>query len=497
MPPAATPSPERIDPADAWRPWEPSARQPWGRPRAAHLYRRATFGASAAELAAAEKEGFAATLARVFDGQPGADARDRLLEEQGRAVARRDSAFDLRGWWLYLMLHTLHPLREKMVLFWHNHFATSIAKVRWPMLMHGQNCLFRASALGKFGPFLLAVSKDAAMLEWLDSNSNVKAHPNENYAREVMELFSLGVGHYTETDVREAARAFTGWHTEDNHFDFDAAFHDDGPKTLLGQTGPLNGDDVVQVLLKQPACARFLVRKLYRFFISEADEPSDALVEPLAEQLRKNDYDINAVVRTMLSSRLFFSEAVFQRRVKSPVEFVLGAVRATTEGTVPQQALVKRLEAMGQNLFAPPNVKGWPGGTTWLNSATLVARENFAQDLATGKLWGNFARPREFQGMEFEFTPPRPPAPKGGNPEEPAPAASLDPARLTRAAKASTPEDVVGTLVDVYAPGVVRGEARKRLVAFVAEGKPAGAALDRRAREAAHAILSLPEYQLA
>ncbi len=501
MPPAPTPSPERIDPADAWKPWEPSAREPWGRTRAAHLYRRATFGASAAELAAAaEKDGFAATLARVLDGKPGAAERDRLLEDQGRAVARRDSAFDLRAWWLYVMLYTLHPLREKMVLFWHNHFATSIAKVRWPILMYGQNCLLRANALGKFGPFLLAMSKDAAMLQWLDSNGNVKAHPNENYAREVMELFSLGVGNYTEKDVREAARAFTGWHTEDNQFDFDAAFHDDGPKTVLKQSGPLNGDDVVRILLEQPACARFLVRKLYRFFISETDEPSDKLVEPLADRLRNSDYDVNAIVRTMLSSRLFFSETVFQRRVKSPVEFVLGAVRATTtEGMIPQQVLVKRLEAMGQNLFAPPNVKGWPGGTAWLNSATLVARENFAQALAMGTLWGNFVRPQEFQGMEFEFPVPPPPKPAKGSssPEESPPSAGLDPARLTRAAKASSPEDVVRTLVDVYSPGGVRDAAHKRLVSFVAEGKPSGAALDRRAREAAYAVMTLPEYQLA
>jgi uncharacterized protein (DUF1800 family) len=491
-----SPSTREIEPKDAWQPWAPTAGEPWDRARAAHLYGRAAFGAGPAELGAAERDGYAVTLARVLEGSAGFVERDRLLEAQGRSIARRDNAFELRGWWLYTMLHTLHPLREKMVLFWHNHFATSIAKVRRPTLMFAQNCLLRAHATGKFGPVLLAMSKDVAMLEWLDSNSNVKAHPNENYSREVMELFSLGVGNYTEKDVREAARAFTGWHTNDDRYEFDASFHDDGTKTVLGKTGPWNGDDVMRILLEQPACARFLVRKLYRFFVSETHEPGDRLLEPLADEFRKSDGDVGAVVRTILSSRFFFSEHASRQRVKSPVEFVLGAVRATTTGAVPQQSLVARLDAMGQNLFAPPNVKGWPGGTAWLNSATLVARENFAQALATGTLWRGGARPQLVAGMEFEESAGQPARTPTASPEEPPPPGDLDPARLTREAKAVTAEDVVHVLLDIYLPGGIREAAREQLVAFVAEGKPAGAALDRRVRETVHAILSLPEYQL-
>jgi uncharacterized protein (DUF1800 family) len=496
MPPVAPLPLDRIAPEDAWQPWEPSSRDPWNRARAAHLFRRAAFGASSAELAAAEKDGFKVTLARVLDGAPGAPERDRLLETQGRTIGRRDNAYELRGWWLYTMLHTLHPLREKMVLFWHNHFATSVAKVRRTSLLFGQNCLLRAHATGKFGPFLLAVSKDAAMLEWLDSNSNVKSHPNENYAREVMELFSLGVGNYTEKDVREAARAFTGWHTDDDQFDFDASFHDDGPKTLLGRAGPWNGDDVVRILVEQPACARFLVRKLYRFFISEGQAPSDRLIEPLAEQFRNSGGDIGDLVRTILSSRLFFSASVFHQRVKSPVEFVLGAVRATTTGAISQQVLVGSLDAMGQTLFEPPNVKGWPGGTAWLNSSSLVARGNFAQALATGALWSGMP-PAPIEIADGESATPEKKVKIPAPPEEPAPAENLDPARLTRAARVTSPDDVVRVLFDVYLPSGVREASRKKLVAFVADGKPAGTALDRRVRETVHAIMSLPEYQLA
>src|SRR5581483_3050586 len=191
-------------------------------------------------------------------------------------------------------------------------FATSIAKVRSPALMFRQNCLLRRHALGKFGPFLQAISKDPAMLIWLDSNSNVKGKPNENYARELMELFSLGVGNYTEKDIREAARAFTGWHTDGDEFRFNPQLHDGAPKTVLGQTGAWDGGDVVRIVLVQPAAARFLVRKLYRFLISENATPPDALLEPLCERFRKSDYAIAELVRTMLASRHFYSDHAFR-----------------------------------------------------------------------------------------------------------------------------------------------------------------------------------------
>ena len=171
------------------------------------------------------------------------------------------------------------------------------------------------------------MSRDPAMLVWLDSNSNARGKPNENYARELMELFALGVGHYTEADVREAARAFTGWHTDGRKFTFNRFQHDDGKKTVLGQTGDWDGGDVVRIVLEQPAAARFLVRKLYRAFISESESPDDALIDPLADQFRRSDYDIAALLRTMLRSNLFFSAHAYRRRIKSPVEYVVGLLR--------------------------------------------------------------------------------------------------------------------------------------------------------------------------
>jgi uncharacterized protein (DUF1800 family) len=504
---------DRIDPAEAWRPWQPTSADTWGRKWAAHLYRRAAFGASREELLEAERLGPQKTLDHLLQGSPNAaEAIDDLLDVGRIAAGRDDSGDQLRGWWLYCILHGGHPLREKMVLFWHNHFATSIAKVQHPGLMFMQNTLLRRHALGKFPTLLQEISKDPAMLIWLDSNSNVKGRPNENYAREVMELFSLGVGNYTEKDIREAARAFTGWHTDGRGFAFDAAAHDDGTKTVLGQTGNLNGDDVVRVILRQPAAARFLVRKLYAFLISETATPPDTLLEPLCHSFRASDYDITALLRTMLSSRHFYSDHAFRQRIKGPVEYVLGAVQAVyrrcSEGDadyrpLPQQVLVPRLEAMGQALFAPPNVKGWVGGRSWLNTATLLERANFAGALATGTLWTTpFERPTTVAALAPSSLlanggNPAPQPASADGPEGPVPPRAFDPARLVHEEGASSAEGIVRVLIDLYLPGGIPAGPREKLVAFIGEGRPSGAELERRVREAVHAILTMAEQQLA
>jgi hypothetical protein len=485
---------DQLNPAEAWQPWQPSPADPWSRKWAAHLYRRAAFGPSREDLLEAERLGPEATLDLLLRGRPEIEEIWEPLLDVGRlAAARDDSGEQIRSWWVYCMLHGRHPLREKLTLFWHNHFATSIAKVQSSTLMFRQNCLLRTHALGKFGPFLQAMSKDPAMLVWLDSNSNVKGRPNENYARELMELFSLGVGHYTEKDIRAAARAFTGWHTNGQGFTFDARFHDGGVKTVLGQTGVWDGADVVRIVLEQPAAARFLVRKLYHFLISENAVPPDALLEPLCESFRKSDYDIARLVRTMLASRHFYSGYAFRQRIKCPVEYVLGAVQAVYRRypenapdyqPLSPQVLLRWLGAMGQQLFAPPNVKGWPGGQTWLNTSTVLQRDNFAGGLALGTLW---------------ISPPkgRSTVASGDLAEGPVPPKALDPARLLEEEGVSHPDEIVRALLDLYVPGETRSVARVKLINFVAEGQPTGPALACRVREAVHAILTMAEYQLA
>jgi uncharacterized protein (DUF1800 family) len=506
---AQLPSLDRVDPALAWQPWRPSPADPWGRKWAAHLYRRAAFGPSREELVEAERLGLEGTLNMLLRGRPEAEELRETLEDVGHAAAEGDDEGDqLRGWWLYVIFQGGHPLREKLTLFWHNHFATSIVKVQDSGLMFRQNRLLRKHALGRFGPMLHAVSRDGAMLVWLDSNSNVKGRPNENYARELMELFSLGVGHYTEKDIREAARAFTGWHTDGTGFRFNAAVHDGGTKTFLGQTGRWDGGDVVRIVLEQPAAARFLVRKLYRNYISENVEPPDALLEPLCESFRKSDYDVAELLRTMLSSRHFYSEHAFRQRLKSPVEYVVGAVQAVYHRypdkdaqyrPLPQQALVRRIDAIGQRLFAPPNVKGWPGARSWFNTATVLERDNFAAALASGSLWTQtLSGPKVAAALT-----PMPAAAAGDEAEEPAPPRALDPARIVEeecggvGRPAPSAGDIVRALLDLYVPGGIRPAARAKLVEFLADGRPTGAGLGHRVREAVQAILTMPENQLA
>ena len=267
---------------------------------------------------------------------------------------------------------------------------------------------------------------------------------------------------------------------------------------------------MVRIVLEQPAAARFLVRKLYHFLVSEKAAPPDSLLEPLCESFRQSDYDIAGLVRTILASRHFYSSHAFRQRVKGPVEYVLGAVQAVYRRygeeeadyrPLPQQVLVGRIDAMGQSLFAPPNVKGWPGGTSWLNTSTMLERDNFAEALAMGTLWHHAVAGAGRQGHDRLSEPgadcsrARPIA--GGladTPEEPAPPRAFDPARLLDEEGVSRPEDVVRALLDLYLPGGVRPDVRAKLVAFVAEGKPAGPALARRVREAVHAILTMAEY---
>jgi Protein of unknown function (DUF1800) len=500
MPPTAPPPIDKVDPARAWQPWEPGGKDPFNLKWAGHLFRRAGFGASLSDLHAAVEKGLAATLTRILGGDEGAEARERLLITVGDKMVSDEKPDELRGWWVYCMIHTAQPLREKMTLFWHNHFATSIAKVNRPTLMYAQNKLLRKHALGKFRPFLLDVSRNPAMIVWLDNNANVKGKPNENYAREIMELFSLGVGNYSEKDVREGARAFTGWHTNESGdaYEFNAKAHDDDAKTFLGQTGKWNGDDVVRILLDQPQAGRFLVRKLYRYFISETHEPPAALLEPLAESFRKSDYDVAAIMKMILGSRHFFSEYAYRQRLKCPVEYVLGAARAVAHVTeeqdtvrLPPGPLVNRMAAMGQDLFAPPNVKGWPHGKAWLNTSTVLMRNNFAQQVASGRVADEVF---DFPTIEGPIPPFPPPA---REPQGTEPAAVYDPADLVKQAKLTEPAKVVDFLLDLFLQGDAPAPARDKLVAFVGEGKPKDKALDRRIREAAHTIMCMPEYQLA
>jgi uncharacterized protein (DUF1800 family) len=388
-----TESPLFRDPAQAWAPFRPGPGAPWDLAAVGHLHRRAGFSPPWNLLQRDLAAGPDAAIDRLFEGEDTAadgstpDEFSAAMDTMAEQLTAASDVGRIRGVWLYRMIHTPHPLRERMTLFWHNHFATSDEKVRNPSLMQAQNTLFREHALGDFGALLREIGRDPAMLIWLDASTNRKARPNENYAREVMELFALGRDQYTEVDIREAARAFTGWFVVRDAFRTVKAEHDDRPKTLFGKTGTFDGDDIPPILLDRPACASFVCNKLFRAFISDVDPPSPALIEPLAASFRESGYQVAAPLRLILGSALFHDPSMHRRRVKSPVEYAVGLVRSLEvyRPTVGVDALAAACTQMGQSLFAPPSVAGWEGGTAWGDTSTMLARANFALALLSSE----------------------------------------------------------------------------------------------------------------
>jgi uncharacterized protein (DUF1800 family) len=337
-----------------------------------HLLRRAGFGPSEAELRAYEALGFERAVERLVAGLSApapADPAGLNVYLPGAAGAA----------WLERMRASETPLAEKLALFWHGHFATSVRKVEDPKLMWQQLRTFRALGGGRFRDLVAAVSRDPAMIRWLDGNSNRKGAPNENYARELMELFTIGRGNYTERDVREAARAFTGWGAEVSGFVFRREFHDDGAKTVLGSTGAFDGDGVVEVVTSRPECARFVSRKLLVFF--SHPDPTESEVAAAAAVFAKTDGTISEVLRHVLLAPAFRSDRAYRALVKSPAEFVVGAAKVSGLDAVPSWA-ADATGRMGQTLFAPPTVKGWDGGRAWLAAGALLERIRFAERLS-------------------------------------------------------------------------------------------------------------------
>jgi uncharacterized protein (DUF1800 family) len=295
------------------------------------------------------------------------------------------------------MLWGPDPLGERLTLMWHNHFATSNAKVNDLAAMYRQNEIFRKHGRGPFGELLKAVVHDPALLIWLDAQANRKGQPNENLGRELMELFTLGVGHYTETDVKEAARALTSWNVAEGAFRDDAPDHDDGNKTILGKKGRWKGDDLVRILLEHPATARRLAWRLCEWLMGEKAVSASAL-DALAAGLRQHDLNVSWAVETVLRSRAFFAETNLGNRVLGPVEFLVGTARALERFDPPPSSLVlaEWSARLGQDLFYPPNVGGWSGGRAWLTTQAIIGRANYAVALVEGEV---SARPTPFDGL--------------------------------------------------------------------------------------------------
>jgi len=392
--------------------YKPSRFDPWDKRKAAHLLQRAGFGGKPEEIESLANKGFDLAVddllnyERFPEGYADptwateetlkemiAKRRElRSLSEEERKKKlmelrqqMRQNLEELQLWWLKRMIAHKRPLQEKLTLFWHSHFATSAEKVKDSYLMWQQNDMLRKNALGSFRTLLVEVSKDPAMLRYLDNATNRKEHPNENYARELMELFTMGEGNYTEKDVLEAARAFTGWNLREEEFAFIERAHDYGSKTFLGKTGNFDGTDIIDIILGKPVTAEFMVRKFWRYFVH--DEPEEEVVKPLAEVFRRGNYEVKPVLEMILRSKGFYSGRAIHTQIKSPVQLLIGSLRTLQVDMPPQpRILLKAAQAMGQQLFFPPNVKGWDGGQAWINSTTLLHRYNFANAIIHGEV---------------------------------------------------------------------------------------------------------------
>ena len=367
--------PGQLDVTDALAPY----RGPFNERHAAHLLRRAGFGGTDADIGALAQLDPQRAVDTLF--HPAAPDVDfpayppELATLDNTKYGQRKTAVQL--WWLDHMLRSRRQLVEKMTLFWSNYFATAVSKSP-PEMMAQQNALFRAQGLTNFRTLLASVTRDPAMLVWLDNRYNAKAHANENYAREVMELFTLGLGNYTEDDVKQGARAFTGWTLKNGQPLFNPAQHDDGLKTFLGHTGSFDADDAINIIVSQPIHQRFLAHKLLEAFLYSDPEPE--LIEGVAGVYALSGYDISRTLAAILRSNVFFSTRAYRAVPKSPIEFTIGTLRYIGASQVPAN-LPGVLARMGQEPMNPPSVKGWDGGPLWINTTTMLARFNFVNTL--------------------------------------------------------------------------------------------------------------------
>ena len=464
------------------------------RRRAAHLLRRAGFGATQAEIDEFSSLSISEAVDRLVDfaaiDNSGLDRRlaaaNLNLTDFGAGLA-----IDMQRWWFMRMAYTARPLEERMTYIWHGLLTSQLSKIgnQRAKLLVRQNELFRSMALGRYDDLLQAVSRDPAMLYYLDTIESTKDHPNENYARELMELFSMGVGNYTETDVREAARAFTGWRltpppriplpagatqAERNaaqqqamaawepEFVLQSRLHDDGAKVFLGRSGNLGGEDIVAAVMEQPATGRYITRRLFTELAN--DDPRPETLEALLQTWDETGHDVREVVRAILKSDEFNSEKSYRARVRSPVELVASMVRSLRIDTDFRQLLQVRrgssaratnaYRAMDQALFEPHSVAGWPGGANWLSSGAFFARANFVDQVLF----------------------------PGGRPLP-----------LPALAGASGPAELVDLAVDLLVDGEMAQASREAIIQAASE-VPGGA---ERAAVVAYLVLAGPEYQLA
>lgn len=485
----------------------PAAR--WNFASAAHLLSRAGFGGTPDQIEEFARLTPAAAVDRLLDfptdaptetaaawSQPESGRAERLRayrqasEEERKRLAQernreqREQMIGLLHWWLQQMVSGPHPLQEKLTLFWHGHFATSVLKVKEPYLMWRQNDLFRRHGTGQWEALLREVTRDPAMLIWLDQAQSKPGHPNENYARELMELFALGEGNYTESDVTEAARALTGLTLDRVRLEpvERRRLHDAGTKTIFGHQGRFTAEDVVRLVATHPQGGRFLVGKLWTFFAGSA--PSPAVHDALATIFRQDGGEIRPVLRALLRSEAFHAPTLVRQQIKSPVQLLVQACRQLERPLPPPLVCVQIQRSLGQELFNPPNVKGWDGGAAWINTNTLLNRHNLALMLVTGEnsLPLNLGRkPKPEQERRLERLKRR------------ARSEGVALERLLPAAADSNPETLLSAVERRLINGPLTERSRKGLMDYL---KAQGRLDDQDLRGLLRLALCTPDYQL-
>ena len=489
-----------------------SARQ-WNYEAAAHLLTRAGFGGTPGEIEAAHGKGLDAAVRDLVDvsddladvpapewahprpiGKIRTQMRSQRISPRERRERKRayhdmegENILDLRRWWLERMLTSPAPLLEKMTLFWHGHFATSVQKVRDGYWMWLQNDTLRRNALGNFATLTKKMSRDPAMMIYLDLEKSEKEHPNENWARELMELFTIGIGNYTEQDIRESARAFTGYRVNlrTQQFRFSSFQHDASSKTFMGRTGPFDGDDIIDTLLEKPACAQFIGRKIWRYFVE--DDPSPETVNAVASRLRAHNYEIRPFLREIFSSGEFYSERVIRSQIKSPLQFLIQTAKLLEIPLPPAEIAQNAMRQMGQILFAPPSVKGWDGGRAWISTSTLLFRYNFANYLINGDAMLPASVPEKDRALDFGF---RRGLDLGADiRRDPIDVSKLIPAELRR-----KPQELVAHLSNRLFQAKAAAKGADAFVQYLEARKPDTG--DETMRGLLHLMMSTPQFQL-
>jgi uncharacterized protein (DUF1800 family) len=472
----------------------------WNFETAAHLLNRAGFGGTPAEIQELVELGLEKSVSRLLEfektdsitppswAKPDPERFARLREMRDATPqekmemrrqeqrAEREKINELRHWWLQRMATGPNPLQEKLVLFWHGHFATSAQKVRNAYYMWRQNDIFRRHGSGNWLALLTEISKDPAMLVWLDQAQSKKEHPNENFAREVMELFALGEGHYTERDITEAARAFTGWTVNrlEGEFQYRPNNHDNGTKTIFGKNGRFKGEEVLKLIVEQPQASRFISAKLWSFFASE--NPDEGLVEALAAEFRKSDQEFKPLLRAIFISEEFYQPKVMRQQVKSPAQWLVGTVKLLERDLPAPQLCATALRQLGQDLLFPPNVKGWDGGLSWITTSNLIHRYNYASFIVLGE------------------NPLNPPKKNNRRGRRLVPGGPVDARKLVPEEIRANPTKIIAALEKRFLQGELQAESRSTLRAFLTAQ---GDIDDLDVLHAVRLILSTPEFQLA